>query len=69
MNQLLYLTVSYVLTISYALFLSIVNFYSKEKVKSKTVAKEKQFPTSISEADMYTARVTKDSTNIMYGKA
>lgn len=54
--------------ISYTLFLSIVNFYSKEKAKPKTV-EEKQFPTSISEADMYTARVTKDSTNIMYGKA
>lgn len=35
----------------------------------KKVFKEKRFPTSISEADMYTARVTKDNTNIIYGKA
>ena len=37
--------------------------------KKNSLTKEKRHPTSISEADMYTARVTKDNTNIMYGKA
>lgn len=47
----------------------LLSYSIVKSIKKNSLTKEKRHPTSISEADMYTARVTKDNTNIMYGKA